>query len=121
MTKAFCFGNGNSRKGLNLDYFKKYGTVIGCNAVYRDFTPDIVVGLDSRIGHEIYRSGYAHKHKTYFRDWYRKKHVGIYVINIIGILFLVLPIIIIIIYIIVVYVLKQIIIIVKKFVMKIKN
>ena len=33
MTKAFCFGNGNSRKGLNLDYFKKYGTVIGCNAV----------------------------------------------------------------------------------------
>ena len=39
MTKAFCFGNGNSRKGLNLDYFKKHGTVIGCNAVYRDFTP----------------------------------------------------------------------------------
>ena len=69
MTKAFCFGNGNSRKGLNLDYFKKYGTVIGCNAVYRDFTPDIVVGLDSRIGHEIYRSGYAHKHTCYLGYW----------------------------------------------------
>ena len=55
MTKAFALVN-NSRKGLNLDDFKKYGTVIGCNAVYRDFTPDIVVGLDSRIGHEIYRS-----------------------------------------------------------------
>ena len=56
MTKAFCFGNGNSRKGLNLDYFKKYGTVIGCNAVYRDFTPDIVVGLDSRIGNKFLKS-----------------------------------------------------------------
>ena len=53
MTTAFCFGNGNSRKGLNLDNFKKHGTVIGCNAIYRDFTPDIVVALDSRIGHEL--------------------------------------------------------------------
>ena len=48
MMTAFCFGNGNSRKGLNLDDFKKHGTVIGCNAIYRDFTPDIVVGLDSQ-------------------------------------------------------------------------
>ena len=69
MATAFCFGNGNSRKGLNLDDFKKYGTVIGCNAIYRDFTPDIVVGLDSRIGHEIYRSGYAHKHTCYLGYW----------------------------------------------------
>ncbi len=46
MTTAFCFGNGNSRKGLNLDDFKKHGTVIGCNAIYRDFTPDILVALD---------------------------------------------------------------------------
>ena len=69
MTTAFCFGNGNSRKGLNLDDFKKHGTVIGCNAIYRDFTPDIIVGLDSRIGHEIYRSGYAHKHTCYLGYW----------------------------------------------------
>ena len=69
MTTAFCFGNGNSRKSLNLDDFKKHGTVIGCNAIYRDFTPDIVVGLDSRIGHEIYRSGYAHKHTCYLGYW----------------------------------------------------
>ena len=69
MTTAFCFGNGNSRKGLNLDDFKKHGTVIGCNAIYRDFTPDIVVGLDSQIGHEIYRSGYAHKNTCYLGYW----------------------------------------------------
>ena len=69
MMTAFCFGNGNSRKGLNLDDFKKHGTVIGCNAIYRDFTPDIVVGLDSQIGHEIYRSGYAHKNTCYLGYW----------------------------------------------------
>ena len=48
----FCFGNGNSRKELDVDKFKKHGTVIGCNAIYRDFTPDILVALDSRINHE---------------------------------------------------------------------
>ena len=69
MTTAFCFGNGNSRKGLNLDDFKKYGTVVGCNAIYRDFTPDILVALDSRIGHEIYRSKYAHEHTCYLGYW----------------------------------------------------
>jgi len=69
MKTAFCFGNGNSRKGLNLDDFKKHGTVIGCNAIYRDFTPDILVALDSRIGHEIYRSKYAHEHTCYLGYW----------------------------------------------------
>ena len=29
MTKAFCFGNGNSRKGLNLDDFKKQHPAFG--------------------------------------------------------------------------------------------
>ena len=69
MKKAFCFGNGNSRKELSLKDFRKYGTIIGCNALYRDFSPDILVALDSRISHEIYRSGYAHKHNCYLGYW----------------------------------------------------
>ena len=56
----FCFGNANSRKGLDLDKYKEHGTVVGCNAIYRDFTPDILVALDAQIAHEVYRSGYAH-------------------------------------------------------------
>ena len=66
---AVCLGNGQSRQGLDLSKMKDYATVIGCNAIYRDFTPDIIVGLDSRIGHEIYRSGYAHKHTCYLGYW----------------------------------------------------
>jgi len=65
----FCFGNGNSRKELDVDKFKKHGTVIGCNAIYRDYTPDILVALDSRMNHEIYRSGYAFKNICYLGYW----------------------------------------------------
>ena len=65
----FNFGNGNSRRDLDLDEYKQHGTVVGCNAVYRDFTPDILVALDSRMGHEIYRCGYAHKNTTYLGYW----------------------------------------------------
>ena len=65
----FCFGNGNSRKDLDLDKFKQHGTVIGCNAIYRDYTPDILVALDTAIAHEIYRSGYVFKNTTYLGYW----------------------------------------------------
>ena len=65
----FCFGNGNSRKDLDLDKYKQHGTVIGCNAIYRDFNPDILVALDTAIAHEIYRSGYVFKNTTYLGYW----------------------------------------------------
>ena len=38
---VFVLGNGTSRK--NIDPLKLQGTVIGCNACYRDFTPDVFV------------------------------------------------------------------------------
>ena len=65
----FCFGNGNSRKGIDIEKYKKYGTVVGCNAIYRDFTPDILVALDSRINHQIYRSGYCFENTAYLGYW----------------------------------------------------
>ena len=65
----FCFGNGNSRKGIDIEQYKKYGTVVGCNAIYRDYTPDILVSLDSKMSHEIYRSGYCFENTTWLGDW----------------------------------------------------
>ena len=59
--RAVCLGNGKSRIGLDLVKMKDYATVIGCNAIYRDFQCDILVALDSRMSHEVYRSGYAHR------------------------------------------------------------
>ena len=65
----FCFGNGNSRKGIDIEQYKKYGTVVGCNAIYRDYTPDILVALDSRINHQIYRSEYCFENISHLGYW----------------------------------------------------
>jgi len=65
----FCFGNGNSRKEIDIEQYKKYGKVVGCNAIYRDYTPDILVSLDSKMSHEIYRSGYCFENTVYLGDW----------------------------------------------------
>ena len=65
----FCIGNGESRKGYDLDKLKPHGKIYGCNAMYRDFTPDVLVAVDQGIIHEIYQSGYAYAHECYFRNW----------------------------------------------------
>lgn len=69
MTKVFCIGNGESRKNFNLDLLKPHGKVYGCNALYREYTPDILVSVDHGIMHEVYQSGYCYKNETWFRDW----------------------------------------------------
>ena len=66
---AVCLGNGQSRQGLDLKKMKDYATVIGCNAIYRDFTPDILVALDSAMSHEIYRKANLNDMKTYLGYW----------------------------------------------------
>ena len=54
--KVFVLGNGPSRK--NIDPSKLDGTVIGCNACYRDFTPDVICATDAGIMSDIIESGY---------------------------------------------------------------
>lgn len=57
MNTAFIIGNGTSRKGFDLSRLKPYGTVYGCNALYRDFPdnsiPDVLVAIDDGIIQEI--------------------------------------------------------------------
>jgi hypothetical protein len=69
MNKAFLIGNGESRKDFNLDILKPHGKIYGCNALYRQYTPDVLVSVDHGIMHEIYQSGYCYKNETWFRDW----------------------------------------------------
>jgi hypothetical protein len=69
MNKVFLIGNGESRKDFNLDLLKPYGKIYGCNALYRQYTPDVLVSVDHGIMHEIYQSGYCYKNETWFRDW----------------------------------------------------
>lgn len=46
---AFVIGNGKSREGLTLHPLMLLGQVIGCNALYTEFHPDILVAIDYAI------------------------------------------------------------------------
>jgi len=58
MKKAFILGNGPSRKPVNLEGLRDHGTIFGCNALYRDFTPDVLVAVDRRMVKEIIREDF---------------------------------------------------------------
>ena len=70
----FCIGNGESRKDFDLEQLRPFGKIYGCNGLYRDFAPDVLVGMDYNICHEIYRSGYAFNHTVYLRAWEKNPH-----------------------------------------------
>jgi len=46
---AYVIGNGPSRKGFDLNKLKDTGQTYGCNALYRDFTPDFIFSVDTRM------------------------------------------------------------------------
>lgn len=46
---CFVIGNGESRLKLDLSPLKKIGLTIGCNALHRDFQPDILSCCDQRM------------------------------------------------------------------------
>ena len=67
MAVAYIIGNGPSRKELHLSELE--GTTFGCNAIYRDFTPDYLIGGDATIIKEICASGYPKDNQCIFPDW----------------------------------------------------
>ena len=69
VARVFCIGNGESRKSIDLIKLREHGKIYGCNALYRDFTPDVLIAVDQGIMHEIYHSGYCQKNQCYFRNW----------------------------------------------------
>ena len=46
---AYCIGNGPSRKGFDLNRLKETGQTYGCNALYRDFMPDFIFSVDTKM------------------------------------------------------------------------
>ena len=67
MARAFVLGNGISRQGLDLNLLQKHGKIYGCNALYREFIPDVLVATDRPISAAIQESGYALKNLFYTR------------------------------------------------------
>lgn len=72
--RAVVIGNGPSRLKFNLNWLKKYSGLLGadtlqtygCNALYRDFTPDFLVAIGNNgIVQEIADSGYTTDNVVY--------------------------------------------------------
>jgi hypothetical protein len=62
---AFVLGNGTSRLRLNLSELRGRGTIIGCNALYREFEPDYLVAVDTKMVNEIIAAGYHKDHQVW--------------------------------------------------------
>ena len=63
MATAFVLGNGVTRKGINLEHLRSHGVIYGCNALHRDFTPNVLIATDRPISEQIQHSGYPLKNK----------------------------------------------------------
>jgi len=56
---VYVLGNGLSRKNINPNQLK--GIIIGCNACYRDFEPDVICAIDAGMIFDIVESGFNKK------------------------------------------------------------
>ena len=50
---AYIIGNGPSRKDFDLNKLAGSGQTYGCNALYRDFMPDFIFSVDTKITIEM--------------------------------------------------------------------
>lgn len=62
---AFVLGNGKSRLNVKLASLLNLGTVYGCNAQYREFTPHVLVAVDVKMINEIIASGYHNDNQVW--------------------------------------------------------
>jgi len=67
MGPAFVLGNGISRQQIDLNLLKTLGRVYGCNAIYREFEPDVLISTDLPISERIQHEGYSRTHTHYTR------------------------------------------------------
>jgi len=71
---AFVLGNGESRKGIDINDLKERGTVFACNAVYRTHRPHYLVAVDPKMMLEIAETDYMVHNKVWsnFNAQYNK-------------------------------------------------
>jgi hypothetical protein len=58
LSNAIVLGNGKSRLNIKLNGLKSFSTIYGCNALYRDFTPDHLIAVDAKMINEIIKTDY---------------------------------------------------------------
>lgn len=79
---AFVLGNGTSRSDIDPRKLKTYGKIYGCNALYRDFVPDVLVAVDTKMIREISAIGYHLKNEVWTNpNRYTKEIHGLNLFN----------------------------------------
>ena len=82
---AVAIGNGPSRLGFDISHLKKYSGLLGaktvqtygCNALYRDFTPDFLVATGNNgIVLELAASNYVNDNIVYTNNIHLLEHPG---------------------------------------------
>ena len=68
MNKDFAFVLGNGKTRLLVNPQDLPGITYGCNRIYQEFAPDVLVSTDQAMAHEIQKSGYSRKYKHYTRQ-----------------------------------------------------
>ena len=71
---AFVLGNGESRRGIEINDLKERGTVFACNGVYRTHQPHWLIAVDPKMMLEIAETDYVVHNKVYsnFSNQYSK-------------------------------------------------
>ena len=67
-TNIFVLGNGESRQGIKLEDLSSHGLIYGCNALYREFAPDMLISVDPAMHNEILATDYIENNKVCFRE-----------------------------------------------------
>ena len=80
MTYGFALGNGKSRQGLDIQRLRSYGLVAGCNRIYQEFAPTVLVSTDTDMAREIQQSGYSARYTHYTRSNNKIKNSGAHVL-----------------------------------------
>lgn len=62
---SFVLGNGTSRADISPTELQQLGKVYGCNALYRSFTPDYLIAVDTKMIIEINKSGYQQNNQVW--------------------------------------------------------
>lgn len=78
---GFVLGNGRSRLAIECSELSTYGTVYGCNAIYREFDPDYLIAVDSKMVNEIVSTGYQENHQVWTnpnKGIVAKKHLNFF-------------------------------------------
>ena len=71
---AFVLGNGESRRGIEINDLMEKGTVYACNAVFRTHRPHWIVAVDPKMILEIAETDYVVHNKVYsnYNSQYQK-------------------------------------------------